>query len=322
MRRLSVKGLLAALALTPSAFPAVAQVVLEPPREGGAYIVGVLSQAFEADSNFTLDPDDDDASFFATTTLGLGYFTSTRTQSFSLVSDVEFRAISRDSEDVELVGTIPSLRLNYDRETPGGGVETELRFREVSLRARRTEEGGFTPTGFVAPGDLSPEGSNGFRQEYGGDVTLRFGENGPIGSEFSLAVDQITYRETDDPSLDDSLTGTASTALSFRLTPVLTGTFDATATLIEIDSDDDDTRRIASARAGLEYDVSEILVLTAGAGYSFDERETTTLTERLEGPLLDAGFTLELPRGSIGGTAAVILPSDESPIFFGSVGFD
>ncbi|QHQ34079.1 hypothetical protein [Algicella marina] len=300
---------------------AIPQSVPEPLRDGGQRFAGVVTQAFEADSNFALDPDDDDPSLFATTTLGLGYFTDTRTQSFSVISDIELRGIKRSDDDAVALVTLPSLDIGYDRIGSASSFGIEAGFRETSLLARRTPEAGFTDSGFVVPGDLTPEEGSGRRQDYDAGVAFTFGEGGPIEGSFALDYDRTLYIGAND-DLNDVFAVAATGGLDFRINPVITGVLESGASYTEVDSAEGEERRAANFRAGIEYDVSERLMLTSGVGYIFDEQIRGDTTERLEGPLFDVGFELGFQRSTLGAAAAVVIPDEGSLVFLGGIGYE
>lgn len=311
--------LLASAALSAIALSAQAQVVPEQTRTGGSQFLGTLEQRFEADTNFGLDPDGEDTSYFSTTGIGIAFISETRSQRFALFSDLEARLISRDGDDLDFVTTLPSLSMEYERSAEISQFRTEASFRETSLRARRPAEGGFDAGGsFVAPGDLTPEDGTGKRRDLQAGVELQFGIDGPMESRFSLSGAKVDYTGAG-TDLNDSVELRGAFDLRFEVTPVLAAVVSGSGLVSDIDTATEDERTVAEGRFGWEYDVSEILSLTAGAGYSLDERITTVETERLAGPTLDAGFMLDLQRTSVTGVAEVLFPEEGDPVFLGSL---
>ncbi len=320
MNRMSVQTqIVAVLSIATLATTTLAQTRPEPTREGGQRLIGTVTQAFEADTNFGLTPGGEDVSYFSTTTLGLAYITETRSQRFALFSDVELRGISRDGDAVDFVATVPSLALEYSRNTASSRLETDVSFRETSLRARRGAEGAFGPGGgFTPPGDLTPEDGTGRRRDINGNFALNFGDNGPVQTRLSFGGRETTYTGAG-TDLNDSREVSASAGVTFRINPVLTGDISANGALSEIDTTDEDSRQTADIRAGLEYSISELLLLSSGIGYRFDERETLITRERLEGPTIDGGFRLSLRRTSIGGGVTILFPDNRDPLFTGTL---
>ena len=122
------RGLLLAGAVALAATGASAQ-------EGGQRLTGVLSQSFTADTNFALTDPDEGTSYRSTTTLGISFVDETRTQRFSLDSDLSLRALRDGDGDNELEATLPSIALGYRQEAARSRFEVGARYYRQECRS-------------------------------------------------------------------------------------------------------------------------------------------------------------------------------------------
>ncbi|MSU91738.1 hypothetical protein GE300_19345 [Rhodobacteraceae bacterium 2CG4] len=111
VRRAGAVGLVVTAAAT---VPASAQ------DEGGRRLSGVVSQSVEAGSNLAFRPGESDLGARSVTTLGLGFLTETRTQSFALDATVIARSkvIGDEDSTADDLRVLPTVELTYGIEGP------------------------------------------------------------------------------------------------------------------------------------------------------------------------------------------------------------
>ena len=291
-------------------------------QEGGQRLTGTLSQTFSADTNFALEDPSEDTSFRSVTTLGIGYLTETRTERFSLDSDISLRWLRDGDGETDLVASRPSVELSYGREASRSRFEVGAYYREVPISFLRALEVEVGDDGEIDVPDPEDFIGGGDQARYGADVELTFGVDTPIEVTLRTAVDMLDYTDVTDPDLNDTETVTLGASARFEISPVV----DATLALTGVSRSEEDAVSTEidtlTLRGGIDYAASEVLSYSFGA-YVTDEEETTTggtTSDTTYG--VDVGMRMERPTNTFSGTIGLATTGDDDTIVTARVSFD
>lgn len=318
----------AAGALLALAGPAGAQALPEATAAeslAGTLLTTTVTQRFEADTNFSLDDPSPGTSYFADTRLAVGLLRQTPTQAFTLGFNTGLRALWEAEEDFEFTAASPSTAsVGYLTEWAGGSLEAGFRVRQARVDFDRPlddilgvdpitgaplppgegepplgEDGGLLPgDDGELPDDLDDLEGETVERRYDADVLLALVPGGPSSYEFSLDATRFEYSdESTDRVPRTTLRGSAAWAL--RLTPVLSSAVVARYYRYDADNLAETRIREAELDAGVIYDASEALRLSAGLGYVDRSREATRRGETVTvedgtGPAIRAGVRYRL----------------------------
>lgn len=99
-------------------------------EDGGRRLTGVVSQRVEAGSNLAFRPGEDRLGARSVTTLGLGFLTETRTQSFALDATISARSkvIGDEDDTSDSLRVLPTVELTYGIEGPRTGLGLEAAY--------------------------------------------------------------------------------------------------------------------------------------------------------------------------------------------------
>ena len=238
---------------------------------------------------------DEESGFTASTGLQFTTGFGTRSEQFSLsigtAVDTDF-----DGEDAEF--DRPAIDLAYSRTNGNASIGATLAFRESDVS---------TLTGLALDqetGTIFLIADEGIRRDVRLGLSGEFGQDAPFGGSFQYIRSETSYRETNDPDLEnvtrDSLTG----SLGFQINPGVRLTTGAEYSRSNADGDGTDTIR-RGVNIGADFAISP--ALTAGLSLGYDEVETTTgaagnrTTSVSDGFGLTANASLDLPNGSLSG---------------------
>jgi len=287
--RIPVSGVLfagpvAALCLSAVALPALAQDAGAPPLQ---FID--ISTGLEYEDQLNRD-----GAFEATTSLGVGYFSSTADQRLSFETGVTARGTEDQFDLINPFATIAYARFNRD---------TEIGFDLSYLRSEI--EGDDLDDDFDA-GDL--ERQDGVREDIDVGVRLITGRASPFGTDTRLRYAQENF--FDGATDDDTVTYNARSTLRFTIDPRielrLTGSWDREETDDAIQTVDT-TRRLT---LGADLAIDRAWSASVGIGYAELETETTggtTLEDGVEASLLIAR---DLPNGGLAFSSDHVLEED------------
>lgn len=290
-------------------------------QEGGQRLSAVLSQSFTADTNFALTDPAEGTSYRSTTTLGLSFTDETRTQRFSLDSDLSLRALRDGDGETDLEATLPSIELGYRQEAARARFEAGARYREVPIDFLRALEVEFDDDGGVIVPDPEDFVGSGDRATYGGDVALTFGIDTPVEVTLSAGVDATDYTDVTDPDLNDSETYTLGAAARFRVSPVVDATLSLTGTAYREDDADETEIDTLTLGGGVTYAVDERLSYRAGVEVS--RVDETSLSGSSEDTTygVDIGMALERPTSRFDGSIGLATTGDDDTILTAGLSF-
>lgn len=295
MRRLSPLALALALGASPLG------LITGPDRgpDGAAFaqtprgtqFSATISQRFEIDSNINLEDPSPGTSAFGETRLALGLLEESPVQRFQLGFDTGLRAITRPDEDFEFTFASPSTaRAGYAQEWASGSVSADLRYRQ--RRVDFTRPLIFDPgEEIVVPDDPAEDvEDDAIERRYDASFGLALATDRRSSYAFTLAATRIDFsEESPDLTPRDTIEGRATWQL--QLTPVFAGTVSARGFRYEADNDAETRITENEIDAGLVYEPSAILRLTAGAGYfTRERRDFGTTVEDTSGVALRGGL--------------------------------
>lgn len=249
-----------------------------------------ITQRLEYSDNPDLEVDKD-SDLFGRTQLAFGLESETSVEVFglSLGTDIEEGRDDRSSVDV----TNSFFTLGYDRDVRQSRVGVALRYRESDVSST------FLAEDFDTDGRIIDQ-SDGTRQSYGISLTGAVGVEAPVGAEFSLDYDELTYSDTDDPDLTDRSTFDFEGRINFRLDPRITARL--TAKYIDFDAQGNGTSRETTGfGSGVSLDISPLLTADVDLSYDSIERSGNE-TGTDDGFSASAGLTRTLTNGTLGFT--------------------
>jgi hypothetical protein len=282
MRRPS-RPLARALGASPLALALAAGVASAQGAPTGPQLSATLSQRFEADTNLELQPDSPGTSVFGETRLTLGVLGENPVQRFQLGFNTGLRALWRADEDFEFVAASPSTAsLGWGRDWASGSVSADLRYRQRRVDFDRPLTGAFDPdTGVFFPDDPAEDlEGEAVERRYDGNVGLALATDRPSSYAFTLAASRLDFSE-DAGNLTPRTTAEGNATWQLQLTPLFAGTLTARGFFYDAENATDTTTTESEITAGVVYDRSEVLRLTAGVGYFERERRDTIAGSRV-----------------------------------------
>ncbi len=259
----------------------------------------------EADSNARLRANSPGATYSMRHDLGFAFRSETRTQSFSLNTDLIAR-IANDPRNDEFISDVSQggVDLDYTR--------TASRSRLSFGASYRRDELVFTEPFFLdLDGDTIIDEA-GFTREDGTvtrssvRTTLETGIDRPLSTVYSFSAQQRDFSETGDPDLFDSRSYRASVTAQLRFSPVARGRVTAGYRQADFDNFEERETQTATLSAGVAYALNPTLSLDASVGYSRKSETETRDGDRVE--TVDEGInasidlTQEMPDGVLFGT--------------------
>jgi hypothetical protein len=286
----------------------------------GATVEASISQRFEADSNYDLDPDPAGTSFFSDTRFGFDMVSGTETQTLRLGFDVGLRALWEADEDFELTYADPAIGFaRYEQEWADATFDGYMRL----ARRRLSVQSPLDVPGFDIPPTLPPDDLTEFdgterRFDTGFDLALR--TDAP--SSYRLGFDYTNFDYSDIPAGDAESTApryryTATALWTLRFAPVLSSAVLAEYEYGKADNAVENEISVSSLDVGLIYEPSEVLRIATGVGYADRTRNNTIDGETVEiehdrGPEARAGFVYDLTDFTLEANARVTTAAPET----------
>jgi hypothetical protein len=245
----------------------------------GPQVSATISQRFEVDSNIDLEESSPGTSTFAETRLALGLLEEGPDRRLQFGFNTGLRALWRADEDFEFVLASPSTATaGFGREWASGSVNADLRYRQRRVDFTRPLLGVFDPDlgEVIFPDDPADDREDdAIERRYDGSFGIALATDRPSSYAFTLAASRTDFSEdTDNLTPRTTVEGNATWQLQF--TPIFAGTLTARGFHYDADNPEDTTITEAELSAGIVYDPSEVLRVTAGVGY-FDRRERETI---------------------------------------------
>jgi len=264
-------------------------VVLAQERQG---FNGFVSQTFEMGTNLARQQGNNNFGGRSLSTLGLGYLSETRTQTFVLDTEITGRGLSIENEVDDFLLTLPSAEVLYSVAHPTGFIELGAQFRETPIDILRPEAKFDEDGAFVGDDNFETVAGIGRRQLSGGSAEARFGEDRPIELGIKLGVRQIEYID-DRNTQDDTFRAEGGAEVLFRIAPQWTASIYSNVTYFEVEDGVDTQRELYKFGSGLSYAVNPNLTLSGEIGYEFDETRKTTGETQSDGMYATLGADYE-----------------------------
>lgn len=285
MRRLSLAALLLA-----STIPIQGVFAQEEPQ---SFLTATISQRFEYDSNFRLDDPSVGDTFFTDTTFALDYVQETETRQLGLGFDAGLRALWEADESFEFVPASPSgAYLEFVDEGRFLAFDADLRIRSRQIL-------GDDDIGEIGddalPDDLTELDGDTREIRYDADIGVVLGPDAPSSYGLRFIGSRIDYNNDEsNQNPRQTLEGEAFWAL--RVNPVLSAGLFGNYLYYSAENDADTEIRVAEGDAGIIYEPSDVLRVTAGLGYADRERkDNDEVTDSDAGPTIRGNVNYILP---------------------------
>ena len=249
----------------------------------GSVLSARISQSFEADSNYRLDPDSAGTSYFADTRLALGYDNETPTQSFSLGFDTGLRALREarreGGHESEFEVASPSTaRVGFSQEWADSAFAATARYRQRRVDFDRLDIDFDDDSGI--PDSINRIDGDTTERRYDGSLQLQLATDAPSSYAFRLDATRFDYSDdADNRTPRTTVSGEATWML--ELTPVMSSAITGSYLRYEAEDDEDTELSVAEIDAGLNYAVTQYLTVGAGLGYADRRRDETIGGERV-----------------------------------------
>ena len=249
-----------------------------------------VTQRLEWSDNPDLDTDGN-SDFFGRTVLGFGLESVTKVQSFSLDLGTEIEEFQEDNDkDVEFTNYFANL--GYNRNTRNALFGLDLNYSETDT------DGDFTDGDFDQDGNVIVL-DDGTRVSYGYVLRGEVGREAPVGASFDWSYNQLEYKDTNDPDLNDSTLNDFSGRINFRINPRITTSL--TGLYNDFDTDDPNGTDRETTGLGVATDLEISPVWTSSVALSYDRIERSGGTNRTdEGVSGSIDVTRALSNGTVG----------------------
>lgn len=258
-------------------------------------LTATISQSFEADTNYDLDPDSPGTSYYGDTRFGLEWAQQRENHSLVLGFDTGMRALDRADRPFELTLASPTgALLDYDFEAANATFDTLLRYRQTETSYNRSLED-FEADEGPLPDDLTDvteaDLEDNTRQvRLDADVGFSWGTTDP--STYGLRFTGTSINYTDNTA---ELTPRDSAQIegfwSLRFTPVFSSIVVANHFHYKADNTQDTQLNVSEIDAGVVYEPDENIRVRGGLGYANRQRRDTISGVR-ETTEDNSGFTL------------------------------
>lgn len=240
-----------------------------PAAADGWSVLATLSQAFEGDTNLTLDPDNDDSSLGSTTSLGLVIGSQTSRTSFVISPGVTGRLFTGSSSSDQPTAISPRLSSRLDHRVGafdiGGGFTFDMRPTEFS------ELGDFE----VGAPDLDVIDQNSTQISFRADLGV--GYQIDSRNRFTFGPDVRILRFTDDSaSLSPSTTFGARAGYSRQLNNALAATAGLGARHVDTGGSSGSEDFLIDTDVGVQGQISDRLSLNGSIGLTFQNSKDST----------------------------------------------
>jgi predicted porin len=247
-----------------------------------------ITQRLEYSDNPDLE-ENGSSDTFGRTILGFGLESVTALQTFTLNigTDIEEGRDDQSSFDV----TNPFVQLDYNRATRNASVGAFLRYRESDANSSFFEDD------FLLDSNVINQ-DNGTRLSVGYGLSGAIGVEAPIGANFDLSFDEITFTGTDDPDLTDQSTANFDGQINFRLDPRIVARL--TTRYQDFDAQGNGVnRKTTGFGVGASFDVTQTLLADLAVSQDRIERSGDE-TGVNDGLSLDGSLVQTLTNGSLG----------------------
>lgn len=229
----------------------------------------------------------DDQGMSATTGLGFGLSSQTRTSQFAFVTGTRV-ILDDDGLDVQL----PSVELNYNEQSKSAAFEVEAAWRRADIStafAPITNED-FTEADFII--------DDGTRTNVSASTSLVLGRDAPFGVTLSASTNQTSYSGTADPDLFDVSSYGMSANARFEIDPRITVTSGLNFSRRDTGGEGVD-RETFGASLGTTLAVSKSLSVQAQLRYNEITLTDADGTTTEEGLSYSVSANQELPNGTL-----------------------
>lgn len=245
---------------------------------GDATLTATISQRFEANSNYQLEPNPPGTSYFADTRLAFGLVQETPTQVFRLGFNTGIRALWEAGEPFEFTFASPSTaNVGYSQEWAGASLNTYLTYRQTSVDYDYLEAIGIDEDQTGTDLDnLNRIRGDTTQRTYNAGVSLALATDSRSSYAFSLNATRVTYDDDDDQSGQAARTSAfGSVTWSLQLSPILQSQLVGSYYYYEAEDSQDTEIRVGEFDAWLNYTPADNMVIGAGIGYAHRQRDET-----------------------------------------------
>lgn len=261
----------------------VSALAAQAQDQGGTTGVFSLSERLSTVTNPELSAGGSDG--ITSLTTGLGYSLTSRTVNESIGLDAGLGLILRDvGGSFETEVTAPNLGLSYGRSAQDSDLSVNVGYSRDQIETVRSLDDFINDDGILVlpdnPDDLVGTGT---KQDMSASARLELGKTAPFGVTFAADFSKVQYFETTDPDLVDEVSSTLSATGRFTVSPLISLSLGISQTHVKADGSPADDSRDLTLRAS--YQVSPVLLVTAGASHSFTDGTTS--------PSLSGVYTLQ-----------------------------
>jgi hypothetical protein len=240
---------------------------------GDATLTATISQRFEANSNYQLEPNPPGTSYFTDTRLAMGLLSETQTQTFSLGFDTGIRALWEAGEDFEFTFASPSTaNVAYAQEWADAAFDTYFRYRQSDVDFDRLEIEFDEDTGL--PDNLNQITGNNTERRYDAGVSLALATDSRSSYAFSAYATHFDYSE-EDGGQDARTSATGEVSWSLQLTPTLQSQLVGSYYYYTADDEQDTELTVGEFDAWLNYEAAPNLTVGAALGYAHRQKDET-----------------------------------------------
>lgn len=256
-----------------AALAAIPVALLAQDDGGGVRLTFSVDGRLESRSNADLTPGGDEPSIEATAGLGFGIVSETRAARLAFEAGGDLRYVLDGPDDLEEGFVNPDLRLSYGRSSADAAFDADVFWRERDL-ARDRDIDDF-------------DRATGEKQEFGGGLSLRWGETRRVGYGLNADYTETTFS---DPGEADYNRTNLGGSLRLDLSQAAALTFDLNSSRFDSEANEDD-------RSSLSLDTSLAIARPDGTltfGLVLDDNEDGLRTG------IDVGRSYERPAGGYG----------------------
>ncbi|WP_282154072.1 hypothetical protein [Ruegeria atlantica] len=249
-----------------------------------------VSQRLEYSDNPDLDVDGN-SDFYGRTVLGFGLESVTDIQTFTLDLGTDIEEFREDNPNTfDFTNTFALL--SYNRTTRDAFFDADARYREVDTDTTLSDRD-FDQDGNIINQD------DGTRVSYGFTLGAAVGEEGPLGANFDWDYNEIRFRDTTDPGLNDNTLNDVSGQIDFRINPRITLALTGGYSDFTTEAENGTNRETKSLGLATALEVNP--VLTVDVGLSYDRIKRTGATNRDDDGISgEVELTRTMPNGTIG----------------------
>lgn len=262
-----------------------------------------INTTVEANDNYNLQSTSLGNALIWTTTMGLGYATSTVVDSLTADIAGSVRVSDLPVKGGEVTFDNPVFNLHYNR-----GVNDD--FIGFNFYYNRADLNYFQPLIGVNPdGSFDTVSSSGTRETLRSSFSLLLNQNGPISFDLVADTWQLNYYDAD-PTLTDQSRSNVDAMLGFRLNPLFVATLGA-GYRYKVNGNSIHTNITTTrADAGFNADLNQLTTAQFRLGYATVDTENDLGTSTRSSIVGDLSLQSQLKNGNIRG--AVFSRIDEN----------